>query len=129
MKLELQKCKLDLIRDGKLSSESGVEVAHCCRAAPVISVSKSQCSNVGPALTANSVSSGLVSTALGPDAEVDVRAPDDPVVSSKLKNSETLRDLGSLLSHLTEFQRSELAELIRSYPTLFGDITHTPHRA
>ena len=80
------------------------------RAAPVISVSECHCSNVSPALIVNSVSSGVVSSALGPDAEVDVSAPDDPVVSGRLKNSETQRNLGSLISHLTESQCSELAE-------------------
>ena len=60
------------------------------------SVSESQCSNVSPALMVNSVSSGLVSSALGPDVEVYVRAPDDPVVCVRPRNSDTLRDLGRL---------------------------------
>ena len=52
---------------------------------------------------------------------------DDPVVCGRLRNSETLRDLGSLLSHLTELQRAELTELIRSFPTLFGDTPSRTH--
>ena len=46
------------------------------RADPLTSVSDSECLGVSPALTVNSVSLGVVSTAFGPDREVDVRAPD-----------------------------------------------------
>ena len=70
------------------------------RAAPVTSVSNSKCSNVSPALIAKFCVFRMC-TASGPDREVGVRAPDNPMVCGRLRNSETLHDLGSLLSHMT----------------------------
>lgn len=42
----------------------------------------------------------MVAPAMGEDEGADVRAPDDPVVCGRLKNSETLRNLESLFVHL-----------------------------
>lgn len=48
--------------------------------------------------------------------------PDDGLLSGRLKNSESLRNLDSLLSHLSDEQRVELTELISEFPQLFGDV-------
>ena len=74
--------------------------------------------NVSPVLTVDSVSSGPV---IGLDRETDVRAPDDPVMCGRLKNSETLNKLKGLFVHLPESQGEELAALIKAYPMLFSD--------
>lgn len=70
-------------------------------AATVAVDSSSQSSNVSPALTATSVSVGMVTPNMMVDEEVDVRAPDDPMVCGKLKNSEMLRNLESLFIYLS----------------------------
>ncbi len=75
----------------------------------------------------NSVSSGLVAPVAGLDKEVDVRAPDDPVVCSRLKNLKMLHNLSSLFVHLLESRGTELADLIRQYPSLFGDAPACTH--
>ena len=51
-----------------------------------------------------------------------VPEPDDSLLSGRLKNSESLCNLQSLLSHLPEEQRVELVELIGRFPQLFGDV-------
>lgn len=71
------------------------------RAATVAVDSSSQSSNVSPALTVTSVSVGMVTPNMMVDEEVDVRAPDDPMVCSRLKNSETLHNLESLFIYLS----------------------------
>ena len=90
---------------------------------PVTSGSTQQNLNVSPALTVDSVSSGPVA----PVMEMDVRAPDDPVVCGRLKNSETLSKLESLFVHLPESQGSELTKLIKKYPILFSDTPSRTH--
>ncbi len=51
---------------------------------------------------------------------------DSTVLQSRLKNSETLRNLHVLLDHLSESKQTDLTELIGSHPCLFGDApTHT----
>ena len=55
----------------------------------------------------------------------DVAVPDDALLRGRLKNSETLKNLDVVLAHLTVEQRTELAKLIKSYPSIFGD---TPSR-
>ena len=97
------------------------------RAAPVTVGSNAECANVSPALTVTSVFSGPVTPVVGLDEEVDVRAPDDPVMCGRLKNSETLRNLESLLVHLPDSQGSELAAVIKEYPALFGDTPSRTH--
>lgn len=57
------------------------------------------------------------------EQEVDgVPDPDDSVLCGRLKNSESLLRLDSSLVHLPEAQRTELADLIRKFPKLFGDV-------
>ncbi len=51
--------------------------------------------------------------------------PDDPIICGRLRNSESLRKLDSLLCHLPVLHRTELIELIRKFLMLFGD---TPMR-
>lgn len=51
-----------------------------------------------------------------------VPGPDDSVLCARLKNSESLGQLDSLLSHLPVLQRSELVFLIKEFPDLFGDV-------
>lgn len=56
---------------------------------------------------------------------VDVKGPDDTVWLGRLRNSESLAVLPSLLSHLTPVQVTELVTLIDEFPSLFSD---TPSR-
>lgn len=51
----------------------------------------------------------------------NVVAPDDSLLRGHLKNSESLQNLDVLLAHLTGEKHTELAELIKSYPSSFGD--------
>ena len=67
------------------------------------------------------MSSGLVAPAMWFDEEVDVRAPDHPVVGGRLKMSETLRNLESLFVHLPGSDGCELVAVISKYPTLCSD--------
>lgn len=55
----------------------------------------------------------------------EVAMPDEAVLCGRLKNSETLENLNSLLSHLPNEKAVQLSKLIRDYPSLFGD---TPTR-
>lgn len=50
-----------------------------------------------------------------------VPEPDESLLYGRLKNSELLRDLHKLLSHLPEPQRAEMIDLVGKYPSLFGD--------
>lgn len=55
-----------------------------------------------------------------------VPEPDDSLLCGRLKNSESLAKLDSLLSHLPVEQHVELVELIGEFPLLFGDVpSHT----
>uniref|UniRef100_UPI0037E7A689 uncharacterized protein n=1 Tax=Semicossyphus pulcher TaxID=241346 RepID=UPI0037E7A689 len=61
------------------------------------------------------------SVAVTPEGD-GVPEPDDNLLYGRLKNSESLRSLDKLLAHLSESKRRELAELVRKYPCLFGDV-------
>ena len=61
------------------------------------------------------------------DYQEGVEPPDDCILQGRLKNSETLKTLEETLGHLTKARRTELAELIRSYPTIFGDAPTQTH--
>ncbi len=52
---------------------------------------------------------------------------DSTVLQSRLKNSETLRNLHILLDHLSESKQTDLTELIGSHPCLFGDAPTQTH--
>src|SRR4029434_996346 len=54
-------------------------------------------------------------------AEADGVAPDDSVLQPRLKNSEVLANLVSLVGHLSSEHRAELKALILLYPVLFSD--------
>lgn len=99
------------------------------RAATVAVDSSSQSSKVSPALTVTSVPAGrpMVTPNMMVNEEVDVRAPDDPMVCGRLKNSETFYNLESLFVYLPEPQGIELAEVIGEYPGLFGDTPSRTH--
>lgn len=56
-----------------------------------------------------------------------VTAPDESLLRGRLKNTETLRSLESLLGHLSAVERSELTVLIRSNLGLFGDTPSRTH--
>lgn len=79
----------------------------------------------GVALTVHSLSSGPQSSVHGGE-EVDVWA-DEPVLSGRLKNSETLGNLQSLFNHLSPEQCAELSAVIGSYPELFKDTPSRTH--
>lgn len=65
----------------------------------------------------------LLVSSVSESQEVDgVPEPDDSLLYGRLKNSETLRNLDSLLLHLTESKRGELSDLIQKYSCLFGDV-------
>ncbi|XP_030283654.1 uncharacterized protein LOC115587797 [Sparus aurata] len=51
-----------------------------------------------------------------------VLEPDEGVLSGRLKNSETLKNLKGLVGHLPEEHALEFEELIFKYPCLFGDV-------
>ena len=80
-----------------------------------------------PVLTIGSVSSALQAPGMVDREEVNVRAPDDPMMCGRLKNSETLCNLRSLYAHLSDVKSSELTEMIREYPGLFGDTPSRTH--
>lgn len=62
----------------------------------------------------------LLVSSVSESQEVDgVPEPDDSLLYGRLKNSETLRNLDSLLLHLTESKRGELSDLIQKYPCMF----------
>ncbi|XP_039514899.1 uncharacterized protein LOC120469791 [Pimephales promelas] len=69
---------------------------------------------VRPALMVNSVS--------GSQEEDGVPEPDDSLLYGRLNNSDSLKNLDKLLSHLSETQCSELSDLVRKYSCLFGDV-------
>lgn len=54
-------------------------------------------------------------------------APDDGLLRGRLKNSESLENLTSLLAHLSEEHRAQLSVLIQRYPGLFGDTPSRTH--
>ncbi|KAL1251972.1 hypothetical protein QQF64_019768 [Cirrhinus molitorella] len=59
--------------------------------------------------------------------EEGVKVLDDAVMQPRLKNSETLKDLERLLSHLSRWQRAELSQLIGEFSSLFGDVPSQTH--
>lgn len=46
---------------------------------------------------------------------------DNSVMTGRLKNSQVLANLDPIVGHLSVAQRTELIDLIRQFPTLFGD--------
>ncbi|XP_034567353.1 uncharacterized protein LOC117832370 [Notolabrus celidotus] len=56
-----------------------------------------------------------------------VTAPDECLLRGRLRNSETLRSLDSLLGHLSAGRRAEVSALLRDYPCLFGDTPGRTH--
>ena len=73
-----------------------------------------------PSVVRPVLSAGMVLQSVVGGGE-DVAVPDDSVLHGRLKNSECLKNMDGLLSHLSVEQQTELAELIASYPGLFGD--------
>nr|XP_046229617.1 uncharacterized protein LOC124050808 isoform X1 [Scatophagus argus] len=61
------------------------------------------------------------------DGDDGVLVPDETLLHGKLKNSETLGKLESLLSHLSGERCAELCALIHSYSCLFGDTPTQTH--
>lgn len=55
----------------------------------------------------------------------DLAEPDEVMMCGRLKNTEALDQLESVLGHLELCQQAQLVKLIRSFPCLFGD---TPSR-
>lgn len=80
--------------------------------------------NVHSALTVGIVSSTCV---MGTDGREEGIEPDECVLRGRLKNLESLRNLESLLSNLPELKRVKLAQIIRRYPALFGDMPTCTH--
>nr|XP_033964458.1 uncharacterized protein LOC117465610 [Pseudochaenichthys georgianus] len=84
-----------------------------------------------------SVSSDAAVVTVGrPSPSLDVGAgvtveeeysPDDGLLRGRLKNSESLANLGGMLGHLTEPRRTELVDLVKNYPCLFGDTPSRTH--
>ena len=67
---------------------------------------------------------------LSPSQEVEedgLGTPDPALVHGRVKNSEALACLGTLLSHLPATGRRELAALIQEFPCLFGDTPSCTH--
>lgn len=73
----------------------------------------------------SSVTDGLGQSSVGETEGIKVL--DDAVMQHRLKNSETLKDLESLLTHLSVLQRAELSQLIGEFPSLFGDVPSQTH--
>lgn len=61
------------------------------------------------------------------DTLLDTPSLDDPVVCGQLKNSENLKNLDTLLGHLNFSEKKEIADVINSYPSLFGDTPSRTH--
>lgn len=53
--------------------------------------------------------------------EEEIGVGSDEVLRGRLKNSQTLQNLGVLVDHLDCDKCDELVALIRSYPGLFSD--------
>lgn len=95
---------------------------------PVTSDSVAREVHVGPALMVDSVLPDVGAPEAGLDTKGDclkcqmtLLCIDDPTMCGRLKNSESLCQLDKLLGHLPASQRTELVELIRKFPMLFGD--------
>ena len=56
-----------------------------------------------------------------------VTPPDESLLRGRLKNSETLRNLDTLLGQLSVERRAELSTLIAGYHGLFGDTPSQTH--
>ena len=78
-----------------------------------------------PVLLADTVVSLGSCRARSVHEEEDVPGPDDCILQGRLKNSETLDILDSLLTHLPVDGRKEIVGLIQRFPGLFSD---TPTR-
>ncbi|KAI2657484.1 Retrovirus-related Pol polyprotein from transposon 17.6 [Labeo rohita] len=54
-------------------------------------------------------------------------APAECVLQPRLTNSQTLLNLGNLMSHLSSSQQQELTKVIHKFPALFGDAPSRTH--
>ena len=52
---------------------------------------------------------------------------DSALLTGRQKNSEVLADLDGVVGHLSESRRTDLVDLIRGYPSLFGDVPSRTH--
>lgn len=76
-----------------------------------------------PVVSSVAVSSVTVpSSPVNMDVDMDVKLQVDPVLVTRLSNSEMLADLPKLLCHLTNEQQCDLVSLIQSFPQIFGDV-------
>lgn len=61
------------------------------------------------------------------EGEEEIATDSDELLRGRLKNSQTLKNLGVLLDHLGSEKRDQLAGLIRKYPVLFSDTPTQTH--
>lgn len=59
--------------------------------------------------------------------EEEVVRVSDEVLQGRLKNSQTLQNLGVLVDHLDSEKCDELVALIRNYPVLFSNTPSQTH--
>lgn len=59
---------------------------------------------------------------LSEESSEGVRGPSSAIVEGRLRNSEFLKELPSHLSHLNEVERTDIIDLIESFPALFTDV-------
>ena len=131
-KRNTQLCHANLLKPyfdrGRVAGKDGVSAANdYTELSPVLSPlvaasgeDSAKCSNC----LITSVSSPPAVAALD---GVDVCEPTDEVLVGRLKNSESLANLPLLLNHLTPEHASELAALIKEFPTLFSDTPTQTH--
>ena len=82
---------------------------------------------VNPVLMADTVRREVSVGLPGIDDDDGVNAPDECRLRGRLRNSETLASLESLLGHLSPDHSAELTALIREYVCLFGDVPTRTH--
>ncbi|KAL2103144.1 hypothetical protein ACEWY4_000012 [Coilia grayii] len=84
---------------------------------------------VAPVLLATAPSSDVVSplSSASLDEGEGPWGPDGAVLRARLKNSESLKNLENLLSHLPQTRRLELISLIQEFQCLFGDCPSQTH--
>ena len=102
-KRSTQLCRINLLKRYHIQSVSPGLSGEQVKSAAVAAV---DCGPVSPHLVA---------------VDEDMIGPDDAVLRPRLKNSETLGNLDSLLNHLPSEGKAELKEMILSYDVLFSD--------
>lgn len=81
----------------------------------------------GSGMVNASVCTSAVALSSSPVVSLEESSTPDVVLQGRLRNSESLQNLGGIMANLEDEKRAELIAVIESYPALFSDVPSRTH--